>query len=577
MQPTERIQAFLADFAAAHVSVSSTFKEDCDTSALFETWETLLDAIVQRHGAHGFTLSGAMFGSDPEHSPETRLGAEKRREGGYCVVAAEREAYPPFLEYRLEAVDDDWRIAGIDEYPDPPDSPAIAAALASHLLALPSFSSDVRPLRPQDREDPSTLFVEHDFTDDDGDDVEVRLRHVGGFSHGEVLAIGDFSDELDMVRPLLLRVRPGSATVDVVTAYDRCAGVRITLTDALVDTWVLAGSDLGTTFGVDAGNLAVVDAESAFRMTVRQKELAWQRFIPEPGPAQLLERDGTTLGVIASSGWGDGAYPAYWGLDRAGAAAQLVVDFGVVPGAAWAEAPIPDGQGQDDVELADEIPTRLEQLHNTASPTAELRDVDDEDRERLPHLFNVGRVAWDEGFEQEVSLVDAGAFATTGALVISDFSGELGASSPVHRAAPAADVHVQWLWTDAWGEQPSALRLSFSDAAPTQWRSAWEDHDLLEVASGVLAVLDLERARSLTVGDVRRELEAYDQSDEVVRFLRSDDGSPLGLVTTASLGICAAYCGLDAAGEMVQLVLDLGLVDNPPWSLEDDEEPSVTE
>jgi hypothetical protein len=40
-------------------------------------------------------------------------------------------------------------------------------------------------------------------------------------------------------------------------------------------------------------------------------------------PIVLIELDI----LVADSGYGDGSYPAYWGLDAEGRTAQLVIDF----------------------------------------------------------------------------------------------------------------------------------------------------------------------------------------------------------------------------------------------------------
>ncbi|MFL9839310.1 DUF4241 domain-containing protein, partial [Flavobacterium sp. ST-75] len=39
------------------------------------------------------------------------------------------------------------------------------------------------------------------------------------------------------------------------------------------------------------------------------------------------DKDSDNNAIMFASGWGDGYYPAYWGLDADGDAVELVVDF----------------------------------------------------------------------------------------------------------------------------------------------------------------------------------------------------------------------------------------------------------
>ena len=48
--------------------------------------------------------------------------------------------------------------------------------------------------------------------------------------------------------------------------------------------------------------------------------------------------------VVFTSGWGDGVYPSYWGLDTSGIPVALVTDFLCIQG----------GDGRDEREIADQ-------------------------------------------------------------------------------------------------------------------------------------------------------------------------------------------------------------------------------
>lgn len=90
-------------------------------------------------------------------------------------------------------------------------------------------------------------------------------------------------------------------------------------------------------FGVDSGSAALMDAAHLPLMeTFPDCMAAWRlAHKAQQGPpgmqglAALTDLPSTPPVPVAvcSSGWGDGAYLSYWGLDRRGAPVRLVVDF----------------------------------------------------------------------------------------------------------------------------------------------------------------------------------------------------------------------------------------------------------
>jgi len=166
------------------------------------------------------------------------------------------------------------------------------------------------------------------------------------------LTVVDFGYDATMLEPLERRVTPGSYAVDVAIAYDRCAAMRISLGPGEPVSWHPAVSpDGGHVAGVDAGNLAVLDLPAYAAASVRDKERAYDDFTLNPAQDSglLLAFDGRPpIGAVSSSGWGDGAYPVYWGVDAQGRPVQLVVDYLVLSRALeselvlpWADGPLP--------------------------------------------------------------------------------------------------------------------------------------------------------------------------------------------------------------------------------------------
>jgi hypothetical protein len=108
--------------------------------------------------------------------------------------------------------------------------------------------------------------------------------------------------------------------------------MRVLLGDpARVVAWHPANVSGGShVFGVDAGNLAVFDLSSFDGLTVGRKERVYDDTVVNPTSfpaADMLSLARPNDGAVAHSGWGDGAYPAHWGVDEAGAPIVLLVDF----------------------------------------------------------------------------------------------------------------------------------------------------------------------------------------------------------------------------------------------------------
>lgn len=138
--------------------------------------------------------------------------------------------------------------------------------------------------------------------------------------------------------------------------YDRVACMRVQFSAAVPVRWQLAllpGQDASTLqpgeffgYGVDAGLGCFVDAawlealdgevgEALYfdtllpALTAQSTNDNWAHLIVEPV-------SGATL-VACSSGYGDGSYASYWGIDAAGERCWLVTDFALLATAACVE------------------------------------------------------------------------------------------------------------------------------------------------------------------------------------------------------------------------------------------------
>jgi len=171
---------------------------------------------------------------------------------------------------------------------------------------------------------------------------------------GEIIASDAFFGTL--TQPLVRRVPPGQYPVSLSLirengqAWESVAAAKIEFQSTRAVSWELAlipGQDLnslkpGEIFGyaVDSGTGSFASPASAQALTskldhdqgyideinkaseVHSTTGSWASLIPEPTTSQNI--------VLFASGYGDGFYASYWGLDQRGQAVCLITDFTLV-------------------------------------------------------------------------------------------------------------------------------------------------------------------------------------------------------------------------------------------------------
>ncbi|GAB4078512.1 DUF4241 domain-containing protein [Nostocoides australiense] len=287
----------------------------------FDTWQPLIEEVTARHTTPGTSLGlGGSFGGETEYDPARETLVATRTDGDRSLVRTARDVSfgAKTREYELILQQGDWRLQRINEYYDDPDDPFCQPDALQLMVARTSTDAPLPPLPAVDRAvDFAQLFAERDVVDGDGDESRVEVRSVGSFtSDSGILTVVDFGYEATMLEPVQRRVEPGCYAVDVA--------------------------------GVDAGNLAVLDLPAYGSVTVRDKERAYDEFVLNPDQdSGLLLAFGRRppIGAVSSSGWGDGAYPVYWGADASGRPVQLVIDYLVLSRALEQERVIPWADG----------------------------------------------------------------------------------------------------------------------------------------------------------------------------------------------------------------------------------------
>ena len=155
--------------------------------------------------------------------------------------------------------------------------------------------------------------------------------------------------------PFTRKVSPGEYPVTLYRAQDRVALAELRFGEGRPDRWELAlvpGQDIaalkaGEIFGypVDAGLGCFMDPVARDAMQRRdaqeQKRSGYGNYYDDVLAGELkdsdlnwvmhrpLPDDPARIAVFAS-GWGDGVYASYWGLDAGGRMLRLVTDFGVI-------------------------------------------------------------------------------------------------------------------------------------------------------------------------------------------------------------------------------------------------------
>lgn len=178
--------------------------------------------------------------------------------------------------------------------------------------------------------------------------VEVRTHALGQLKvpSGRIAASDPFVTDFDEPAAAFARAAPtGSFPVEVAVArFDNadarvaCARVRFSTAEAV--RWEVAAFDGQRAlaadelpgYGVDAGTGCFFDAEA--RGDVDEATGArWLAAMEAAGVDtwswHVADLGGANV-VMFSSGWGDGFYTSYWGLDGDGGVVELVTDFEVL-------------------------------------------------------------------------------------------------------------------------------------------------------------------------------------------------------------------------------------------------------
>lgn len=332
----ERVHQFMIEFDAQwHLAAPSFENRDPENPrAAFALWRELMGQTAENHFAYSSTVGLAQsFGRPPSYGPqaEVLIGSEIHGDVAY-VQTRGTSPLEKIHEYTLLLQGEEWRITAIDDHYKDPSLPFMERDVQDERLSRCSPEAALTEMpAAQAQLDEVRNFTEREVSGpQEGESSQVTGSEIGTLTTTSgALAVLDFGYDNDDAHPLARTVAPGSYPVDRVTAAGRNAAVRVRFTQEAPVSWhpaSLPGG--GHVMGVDAGCICIMDYVAYTAMTRREKAAAFGRFggMSRPAAAEI-PLDGTDVGIAADSGYGDGSYPAYWGIDAQGRTAQLIVDF----------------------------------------------------------------------------------------------------------------------------------------------------------------------------------------------------------------------------------------------------------
>lgn len=335
----EKIEAFIADFHARwQRSGTSPGMAAFDLGA-FQAWEAELAELVSAHCVPGFrTGQEGALSSHPAHDPAgeqiTDIEVDKGTATARSLIKTTGNT-TYYYKYRLLRGEDGWRISQLSTFLDAPGTPLVDPAVADALLLGATPEAHLPDLPAHLELDVPGLFTPGRVSAALGGPGQIEVFRLGELTcTSGVVTVLDLGSVDGHFVPLKRRVTPGTYPIEVSVVAGVTAAVRLLLSEMPAVSWHPADFTNGSReVGVDAGNVALLDAASLTECPAQRVEELFQEHVP-----RLMGMPGTMFGLageevdaaMVSSGYGDGAYPCYWGVAADGGLTSMVVDFCVL-------------------------------------------------------------------------------------------------------------------------------------------------------------------------------------------------------------------------------------------------------
>lgn len=308
MTPQGRVEAYIDDYVAVWKAEPRPVR--------LTSWRVAMSSLDARHYATGRIPSQACasFGEPCPHGSERVI--ETKVLGETARVVTQDDSYrhmSSFFEYRLVRNENDWWITLVRKHLDHPDDPVVRLR-DRRWLDAPRRNTQLT----QAKQPPECV-------------LDANRHQIGELElRSGILLVQDLSYGSSAFRPLTRRVDPGSYPVETILNGSYVAAVLVRLRSTDAQSWCVAEAvGGGTASGVDAGNIAIVDAASYVSLTVGRKADIYEATVVAGTRPRMhfacLKHDNDAF--VCDSGVGDGGYPRYWGVDASGNLACLLIDF----------------------------------------------------------------------------------------------------------------------------------------------------------------------------------------------------------------------------------------------------------
>ncbi|WP_405064458.1 DUF4241 domain-containing protein [Kribbella sp. NBC_01505] len=326
-----RVEAFVADFHAAWERAGKP-PSSLGSDHAVDAWRGEQAVLVDAHFTPGASTGEEnMLSGRPAHDPSLETITEVKVETDRATVRSVMGdgSMPTYYAYRLVRDNEQWKISRLLGFLDPPGVPLVDPAEAEALLSSASLDAAL----PADLElDVAGLFAHGRQVALLGETVSLEVIHLGEVTCGSgVLTVRDFGYGAFDLAPLARRLRAGIYRVEVSRAASTNVALRLLISEAPAVSWHPAEEPgESNVIGVDAGNVAILDLATLVSCEAQQVEELFQEqsllLLDAAGTVFSLTGDANDA-VMVTSGYGDGAYPCYWGVADDGTIAALVVDF----------------------------------------------------------------------------------------------------------------------------------------------------------------------------------------------------------------------------------------------------------
>jgi len=333
--PEDRVKAYISHWYEQWSKAQRKMGDDVD----FSYWGGVISEVDDAHFTTE-TSSGSSnsFGSKAEYDPSiekiTECNIQDDVAQVYTEIYEEALKSTKYHVYELKCDrEKGWKITGIFTLFHPPKSPVIDIDKHTSILAMSSPDAPFLDREAHIDLNENILFQkDRNIKIEHLDEGLAKLEVIGELriSSG-VLGILDFGYDIYDFEPLQRKVKQGNYPVETVTIHNRVAGIRVRFSDSEQPVkWYAANTPSGNgVYGVDAGNLAIFDVSNLMGLNRIQKDKIFNTWCLS-GKPKLVSMTGQDDCVISTSGFGDGAYPAYWGVNEQEEVISLYIDFMVL-------------------------------------------------------------------------------------------------------------------------------------------------------------------------------------------------------------------------------------------------------